>query len=125
MEASFAGLTGRSILIVEDEPLIAMDIAQALESAGASVLLASTLSAGLGYMDEPDLAAAVLDQGLGLDDANELCAGLTARHVPFVVYSGFARSNDTACEAGAYVSKPAGPDALVDEVLALLAQPTI
>jgi hypothetical protein len=30
-------LDGRSILVVEDEPLIAIDIADALEKAGASV----------------------------------------------------------------------------------------
>jgi len=33
----------RSILIVEDEPLIALDIAQAFEDAGAEIVVTSTL----------------------------------------------------------------------------------
>ena len=40
-------LQGRSILIVEDEPLIAMEIVRAFESAGACVLKTSTLHQAL------------------------------------------------------------------------------
>jgi DNA-binding response OmpR family regulator len=34
---------GRSILIVEDEPLIAIDLVQAFQDAGAKVTMATTL----------------------------------------------------------------------------------
>jgi hypothetical protein len=36
-------LTGRSILVVEDEPLIAMAVSQALEESGAEVTTTNTL----------------------------------------------------------------------------------
>ena len=47
-------LTGRSILIVEDEPLIALDIVQAFESAGARVVSTSTLRQALLLVEEID-----------------------------------------------------------------------
>ena len=37
-------LAGRSVLIVEDEPLIALDISSAFEKAGAAVLQARTVA---------------------------------------------------------------------------------
>ena len=57
-------LQGRSILIVEDEPLIAMEIVRAFESAGARVLKTSTLREALVVVEDDDLSAAVLDHGL-------------------------------------------------------------
>ena len=44
MEAS---LTGRLILIAEDEPLIALEIMQGFEDEGARVIMAHTLAEGL------------------------------------------------------------------------------
>ena len=45
-------LSGRAILIVEDEPLIAMEIVRAFESAGARVLKTSTLRQALVLVEE-------------------------------------------------------------------------
>ncbi len=36
-------IRGREILVVEDEPFIALDISEALETAGASVVVTNTL----------------------------------------------------------------------------------
>jgi CheY-like chemotaxis protein len=40
-------LQGRWILVVEDQPLVALDIADCLTKAGAAVLTAATLQEGL------------------------------------------------------------------------------
>jgi DNA-binding response OmpR family regulator len=127
MEAAFArsrvmvfDLSGRRILIVEDEPLIAMEIAQVLQSARASVLTAATLDEGLRLAEQEDLSAAVLDLVLGANDGTALCAPLRDRAIPFVVYSG--RSDiPVGCEPGAFVSKPAHPQTLLEAVAGLLA----
>jgi ActR/RegA family two-component response regulator len=65
-------LQGRSILIVEDEPLIVMDITQALEGAGASVTTTNTLKHALLLVEHDGLSAAILDHSLGNDKSTLL-----------------------------------------------------
>jgi DNA-binding response OmpR family regulator len=112
-------LVGRPILVVEDEPLIAMDVAQWLEIAGASVSMARTLSDALKKVEVPGLAAAVLDHRLGDGDSSQLCDRLDARSIPFVVYSGYPKL-DGPCSEGKQVSKPVRPEELVVAVVDLL-----
>ena len=78
-------LQGRSILIVEDEPLIAMEIVRAFESAGARVLKTSTLREALVVVEDDDLSAAVLDHGLSDGDSSKLCERLKELGIPFVL----------------------------------------
>jgi DNA-binding response OmpR family regulator len=70
-------LTGRAILVIEDEPLIALDIADCLQQAGANVFTASTLRDGIRLAEHSDLAAAIVDFSLGSDDATPLCERLS------------------------------------------------
>src|SRR5262245_11862827 len=112
-------LFGRRVLIVEDEPLIAMEIEQALESAGASVDIAATLDEAL-RLTEQGVSAAILDLVLGASDGGALCARLRERAIPFVIYSG--RSDiPVGCQPGAFVSKPAHPEALLQAIASVLA----
>src|SRR5438552_9841535 len=99
-------LAGRSILIVEDEPLIALDITEGFRSAGASVLSAHNLQDGLRLAGHPDLSAAVVDFGLRGGASTALCERLKERNVPFVLHSGYTKLHD-ACRAGVLVPKPA------------------
>jgi DNA-binding response OmpR family regulator len=55
------GLAGRSILVVEDEPLIALDLIKHIEDAGAKVLSSATVADALRLAERPGLGAAVLD----------------------------------------------------------------
>jgi DNA-binding response OmpR family regulator len=113
-------LSGRRVLIVEDEPLIALEIAQALRSAGASVLTAATLDEGLRLAEQDGVAAAILDLILGANDGAQLCARLRERGIPFVIYSGRTEV-PASCKAGALVSKPAHPEALLQALASVLA----
>ena len=57
-----AGLAGKRFLVVEDEPLIALDIAASLEGAGANVVGRSgTGEEALALIEGTRLDAAVLD----------------------------------------------------------------
>jgi DNA-binding response OmpR family regulator len=112
-------LSGRRILIVEDEPLIALEIAQILESARASVLVAATLDEALRLTEQAGLSAAVLDLVLGANDGASLCARLRERAIPFVIYSG-RTDIPVGCEPGAFVSKPAHPHALLQAIAGVL-----
>ena len=49
----FPALRGRSILVVEDELLIGMDIRSALEEAGASVTATTTVHHALIFVKHP------------------------------------------------------------------------
>ena len=105
-------LAGRSILIVEDEPLIALGIVQAFEVAGAEVKAARTLAEAKSLVEQDPLSAAVLDFGLGDDDADALCERLAARSIPFVLHSGYGRVGE-AHRGGIVIPKPADPITLV------------
>ena len=85
----FPALRGRSILVVEDEMLIGMDIRSALEQAGAYVTATTTVRHALILVEHDGLAAAIMDHALADGDSTELCARLTARGIPYVSYSGF------------------------------------
>ena len=114
-------LSGRSILIVEDEPLIAMEVAENLRSAHANVLIAATLHEGMRLAECAPLSAAILDLILGRDDVAALCKRLTARGIPFVIYSGYG-DVPNGCEPGVIVEKPAESKVLLRALAQVLAK---
>lgn len=113
-------LCGRSILIAEHEPLIALDLAEAFKDAGARTVVTSTLHHALVLVEHDDLSAAVLDHALPDGDSSPLCQKLEERMVPFVVYSGLGNLHG-ACARGVQVKKPENPKALVAMVARLIA----
>jgi len=111
-----ASLAGRSILVIEDEPLIALSIKQELDSAGATVITAPSLAVATPLVNHDNLSAAIVDFGLTDGDASPLCATFRARGIPFIVHSGYE------CEEYAptvVIPKPALPGALVDALAAV------
>jgi DNA-binding response OmpR family regulator len=114
-------LAGRSILVIEDNAIIAMDVVQGLQAAGASVSKARTLSDALRKVECPNLSAAVLDYALNDDDASPICDRLDRKNIPFVVYSGYDYV-EGPCSEGKHVRKPVPPNVLVHAVVALFAE---
>jgi len=99
-------LAGRSVLVVEDEPLIAIEIRDSLRSAGATVFVSHCPKEALQLADYPALSAAVLDFGLRDDEAGAVCERLNARDIPFVLYTGSSDGHE-ACRKGLPLAKPA------------------
>ena len=85
-------LAGRAILVVEDEALIALDIAQALEAAGAAVTTTNTLKHALILVEHDGLCGAILDHALGDGDSSLLCSRLTERKFRFLSTADTPRS---------------------------------
>ena len=112
-------LTGRSILVVEDEPLIALDLRNTFESAGAYVFAATQLPHALQLAGHPDLSAAVLDYRLADGDCTPICTLLSERSVPFVFYSGYDDMREQWSHA-VRVPKPASPPELIQAVTEVL-----
>ena len=82
-------LEGRSILIVEDEPLIVMDITQAFEGTGAALTTTNALHQASILVEHDGLAGAILDHALGNGNSTKLYERLTERGIPYIIYGGF------------------------------------
>ena len=93
-------LTGRLVLIAEDEPLIALDMTLAFEDVGAWVTRARTLDEALLGVEDRALSVAILDHALSDGDSLKVYARLKERNIPFVTYSG---SDDLGCGGGVHV----------------------
>jgi CheY-like chemotaxis protein len=115
-------LTGHSILVVEDEPLTALDLRECFEGAGAHVFAATHLPHALRLAEHPDLSAAVLDYRLGYDDTGRIGCRLEERGIPFMFYSGYREMRQIWPEA-VLVAKPANKHDLFDAVARVLTGP--
>jgi DNA-binding NtrC family response regulator len=115
----FPALRGRSILVVEDEPLIGMHISTALEEAGAYATTTNTVRHALILINHDGLAAAIIDQALSDGDSAEVCLGLKARGIPYVTYSGYGPVAGASPDAP-HVNKPAPMETLLGTLEALL-----
>jgi CheY-like chemotaxis protein len=115
-------LRGRSILVVENEFLIAMDIVQALEKAGAIATMTTTVRHALILVEHDGLSAAIMDHALSDGDSTELCARLEARGIPYVSYSGYDPVKGASADAP-HISKPVSMDVLMSAMEKLLAGP--
>lgn len=88
---AFVGVSKRRILVVEDEYLIASDLASWLEDQGAEVLgPVPSVEEALALLDTDPLPdAAVLDINLGNEQVFPVADALQAADVPFVFMSGY------------------------------------
>jgi len=81
------------VLVVEDEPLIALDVADLLRDSGCNVAGPfRSVSAALDSMAQECPAAAVLDVNLGAETAVPIADALSAKGVPFVWLTGYPSS---------------------------------
>ena len=89
MAATLATLAGSRILVVEDEPLIAMLIEDILRERGCDVIgPASTVADGLRLATADRLDAALLDVNIGEETVYPVADALRRLDVPFVFVTG-------------------------------------
>jgi CheY-like chemotaxis protein len=113
-------LAGRSVLIVDDEPLICLHLEQRLREAGAKPVIAGRLDRALKLADDPHLSAAVLDFHLDKRDTSPVCQRLVERGVPFLFYSGALHRAYLRWPAAPIVLKPS-VNPIVNTLVSLLA----
>lgn len=83
-------MAGKRILIVEDEPIVAMCLEDALEALGCvPVGPVSRLEDGLMLARSETLDAAILDINLGGERSYPIAEALREREIPFVFASGY------------------------------------
>jgi DNA-binding response OmpR family regulator len=105
-------LAGHSILVVEDEPLIALDVACSFETAGAQVVTAFSLDEALSLVEVRNWSGAVLDYWLNGQDCSPVCERLIERGIPFVMCTGDDQTVGP-CTRVVRVTKPVSADELV------------
>ena len=113
-----------SVLVIEDEEIIGLDLCDLLDGAGYEVVgPVGTLAAGLDLLRRTMPSAAIVDLQLRDGPGLELLNELRARDIPFVIHSGriiderdLAWLQDAPC-----LSKPVAPDRMIDLLGRLLA----
>ncbi len=119
------GLKGMRIIIIEDEPLVSMDMEAILAAAGCEIVgSAATFERAKALIEQADCNAALLDANLSGDAVDELAAKLTERDISFSFVTGYER---TALPQGfrdaIFLKKPFSGDELIRVVGALVHRP--
>jgi PAS domain S-box-containing protein len=117
-------VAGKRILVVDDEPLIAMDIVASLEDEGCQVVgPAATLQRALTLIESKEIDAALLDANLAGDPVDTLASALTRRKIPFAFVSGYGREGlPEAYRQATLIKKPFQRQRLIDVIQQMLAE---
>jgi len=113
-------LNGLTILIVEDEALVALALAEAVEDLeGRAVGPVATVTEALALLEHEQVAAAILDANLRDRDVTPLAMQLIEASVPFVVHAGTGLPTDLAARHPdvPVVMKPARSTAVLAALL--------
>ncbi len=114
-------LDGRHILVVEDQYLLARDVCEWLEAAGAEVIgPAPNSGRACELLEGRNVDAAVVDINLGNGPTYEVASRLVERKVPFIFATGYDQAVIPAeFEAMPRLEKPFRGTDLVRAVQAL------
>src|SRR5690349_19077789 len=83
-------LHGLRILLVEDDPLICLDLESSLGDLGALVTAVSNVATALDVITGSLLDFAVLDFELGFETSEPIARAARARNLPFLYLSGYS-----------------------------------
>lgn len=104
-----SALGGKRILIVEDEPLVAMVLEDILADFGCSIVgPACDIQEAESLAREEVIDAAILDVRVGEDTSHGVAELLETKDVPFLVASGY-EGHDALSGAGGILAKPYRP----------------
>ena len=118
-------LSGRRVLIVEDEALVAMMLEEELESLGLSIIAnCGSVSDAVRAIDSETPDAAILDVNLGGEFVYPVADRLLERGVPFVFLTGYGRESvDQRYQFVQILEKPVGRQVLETVFATALAEP--
>ena len=113
------------ILIVEDEPMIALDLEDMLADADFEIAgVAATLETALHFIENRSFDAALLDANLNGTSAAPAAAALQARSLPYVVLSGYSTGQQPlALRQAVLLTKPVDPALVVQALRNILPVP--
>ncbi len=115
----------KCILILEDEPFIAMDLQLAFEDAGANAVVTVSCDEAFDAMAKTDFEGAVLDVNLGQGETCEpIALELKKRGIPFLLHTGdLDRAGEALRDLEAPIlAKPSGAEDVVSRLFGLSGQ---
>lgn len=89
-----ADLNGIDVLLLEDEPLIAMDLELDLRAAGARVHHAQTCAGALKHLHERRMHIGILDLIVGSGDCSAAAQECRVQGIPYLITSEMAAKTD-------------------------------
>ncbi len=110
------------ILIMEDEPLIALCLEDVLIDAGFQIAgVAGKLGKALALIENGACDAAIVDGNLAGESTSRAATALAARSLPFIVMSGYLPEQMQGLFPGAvFLQKPCRPELLIQNLNTLL-----
>lgn len=116
-----------AILLLEDEPIILMDLEYAVEDCGMRAICATSVAEALALLaTAQNLIAAVLDVSLARGQTCvPVARELERLGVPFLLHSGdLNRDDETVQRLGVrHISKPANADHVIAAAIGLAGEP--
>ena len=115
-------LQGRAILILEDEPLLALDLEMIIQDLGGRVIgPASTIAEGVYAAESEAVDAAILDINIRGERSDPVADILKTRAIPFGFATGYG-SRGVAEDGRKVLTKPYTPESvktLLQKILGL------
>jgi DNA-binding NtrC family response regulator len=105
-------LKGHSILIVEDDPLIRLELINLYQCVGAHVIATSTHEQAIEATEQYPIRAALLDYGIDEENVARLCGLFSEYQIPYVFYTGYSGIEQTYPSA-IILEKPASGEVLL------------
>lgn len=119
----FDDSAARTVLVLDDEPIILMDLEFTLRDAGLVPLTASSAARALAILKEQRPDMAILDVNLGKGETcAPVAAELDAMNVPFMLHTGdLDRHGESVTQFDVPIlAKPSSSDAVLNALRALL-----
>ena len=110
------------VLIVEDEPIIALGLEDVLIDAGFQIAgVAGKLEKALSLVESGVCDVAIVDTNLTGVSASPVAIALAALGIPFIVLSGYSPEQMQGVFPGAlFIQKPCRPELLLETLNTLL-----
>jgi DNA-binding response OmpR family regulator len=100
-------LTGKRILVVEDEALVAAMLEDMLDELGATVLgPAATIARGMSLARDEAIDAAVLDVNVRGERIDAIAATLRERSIPILFTTGYREGGSSLAPGARVLEKP-------------------
>ena len=108
----------RSVLVVEDEAFVAIELASVLQRSGYRVLgPASTVQQALALLEDERPDAALLDVNLSSERVTAVAIELKSRNIPFVLVTAAADVREPELRFAPMLRKPFSDDGEVSRLL--------
>jgi len=109
-------ISGKRVLVVEDEFMVAAMLADALDEEGAIPIgPASSVNEGLSLIETQQIDAAVVDWNLMGELSHEIARELSVRNVPFLISTGYGSIGEEFGHVPR-LTKPYTPLAMIAEL---------